>query len=76
MGDVKVLGKTRKRRNNARVALRLVKETLPHLHSLQAFNAAYTTAADRNTAQIAILEAHGQILLHIMKELKEDDDED
>lgn len=70
---VQVLGKKRNRQNKARAALRLVKTTLPHLSSLSAFNTAYPTAQDRNAVQIQLLEAQSLILLHIMRELKEDD---
>lgn len=73
---VKVLGKRRTRRGNARQALLLIKQTLPNLQSLTAFNNAYATANERNAAQIALLEAYGQIFVHIMKELNEDETPD
>lgn len=73
---VQVLGKKRNRQNKARAALRLIKTTLPALSSIVAFNAAYPTAQDRNTVQIQLLEAHGLILAHIMRELKEDIDDE
>ncbi len=72
---MKVLGKGRNRRTNARAGLRTVKTMLPNLKSLAVFNAAYPTAQERNAAQIQLLESLGKILVHIMKELKEDDED-
>lgn len=72
----KVLGKRRTRRGNARQALALIKQTLPNLSSVAIFNTAYATAAERNAAQIALLEACGQIFVHLMRELNEDETPD
>lgn len=72
----KVLGKRRTRRGNAQQALVFLKQTLPNLKSLTAFNNAYATANERNAAQIALLEAYGHIFVHLMRELNEDETPD
>lgn len=71
---VQVLGKKRNRQGKARSALRFVKTVLPNLSNLATFNATYPTAQDRNAVQTQLLEAYGHMLVHIMRELKEDDD--